>query len=433
MILGGGFGGLAAARVFGRYPKTLERAGLAPVLVDRVHHHVYTPLLYEVASGCTTERGAAAGMELSAGVSLHFSSLLAECCGVSALEQEVVSIDTQQRLIRLASGGILPYEYAILAFGSETDFYNIPGLQHHSYPLKRRSHALLIRQRVQEFIDKKRRGQEARIEIMVGGGGATGVEFSGELAHCFQKMTRAGALSDGDWSVTLVEASPRLLGMLAPEDSEYARRRLVALGVTVLRDTCIKRADRGGVVLAPRPTKAGESSDSLLCDFRGEAERRFEVDVLVWTGGVRAPEITHSLGVPVDSKGRVIVDEFLRVPGAENLYAIGDISALQDPATKQTVPQLAQSAIEAGELAARNIIATITGHQPKRFFFHSYPSSIPLGGKVAITVIGRFRFRGLMGWILRAFADFRYFLRVMPPTTALRIFWSGARVYTQND
>lgn len=434
LILGGGFGGLAVARLLGRYPKTVERAGLEPVLVDRVRHHVYTPLLYEVASGCMVGNDMAAGVELTEGVSLHFDALLKECCGVRAIEGEVVAVDARARRVRLASGTTLPYRYAVLALGAETDYYNIPGLHEYSYALKRRSHAMLIRQRIQEFIDQKRRREEVQIQIMVGGGGPTGVEFSAEMASCFRRMVAAGELADGDWSVTLVEASPRLLGGLAPEVSDHALRRLKSLGVKVLRDTCIRRADHGGVVLSPRPLRPGESVEALVCDFRTSAEKRFEADVLVWTGGVRAPEITGSLGVTLDAKGRIVVDATMAVAGVEGLFAIGDCASLADPKTKRPVPQIAQAALAQADVAARNVIREISHKKLLNYQFTNYPAIIPLGGKNAIAVLGHgLVIRGFLGWIIRQLADLRYFLRVLQPRAALRVFLLGARLYTQND
>lgn len=438
VILGGGYGGIAVARVLGDHAKELKRARLAPVLVDRVRHHVYTPLLYEVASGCMGGEGMVAGMELAGGVSLHFDTLLKTCCDVGYIEGDIAGIDVKKKIVRLESGTLLPYRFAVLALGSETDYYNIPGLKQYSYALKTRGQALLIRQRIQEFIDRKHRREEVQIQIMVGGGGPTGVEFSAEIATCLRRMVRSGALADGDWSITLVEASPRLLGGLAPEVSDFALRRLTSLGVKVVRDTCIKRADHGGVVLSPRPLRPGEKPDVLVCDFRTETEKVFEADVLVWTGGVRAPEITQSLGVALDPKGRVVVDQTMAVPGVEGLFAIGDVASLMDPATKRPVPQIAQAAIAQAKISSENILRTISSQKyPLKLLsyqFTNYPTVIPLGGKNAIAVLGRgFVVRGFLGWLIRQFADFRYFLRVLPLLAALRTYWRGAMAYTEND
>lgn len=434
VILGGGYAGIAAARVLGKHAKRLLASRLTPVLVDRVRHHVYTPLLYEVASGCTHEQGMTANLELSTGVSLEYAALLTRCCNVGFIRGEVAALDIRKKIIKLHNGTLVPYAYAILALGAETDYVAIPGLQQYSYALKTRAQALLIRQRIQEFIDKKQRHEEAQIQIVVGGGGPTGVEFSAEIATCFRRMVARRALADRDWSITLVEASPRLLGGLAPEVSDHALERLASLGVAVLRDTCIKRADHGGAILAPRPLRKGESPEALLCDFRTSAEKRIEADVLVWTGGVHAPEITNTLGVALDSKGRVVVEPTMAVPGVENLYAVGDIASLMDPATKRPVPQIAQAAIAHAVVAAKNIVRLAGNGTAIRYRFTSYPAVIPLGGKHAIAVLGHgMVVSGFLGWIIRQFADLRYFLRVLRPSAALRVFLLGARLYTQND
>lgn len=418
LILGGGFGGLKAARELGK------RKGAEVVLVDRVKHHLYTPLLYEVASGCMTDGGMRGGMELAAGATVSFEKLLKECCGVGFVQGEVARIDPTDSMIELATGTKLPYHSLIVALGSETDYYGISGLKENSYALKTRADALLIRQRIQEFIEKKRRREEVQIQIVVGGGGATGVEFSAELAMCFRRMVRLGQLSDGDWSVTLIEASPRLLGMLKPEVSDLVLRRLAKLGVKVLRDTCIKRATAKGVVLAPRPLKPGESVESLVCDFRSESEKRFEADVIIWTGGVRSNAIVATTGLPLDPKGRLIVDDKMRVKGSKNIFAIGDCASLVDPKTKRPVPQLAQSAIEMADVAAQKVSI---------FKFHNYSAIIPLGAKNAVAVVGKFVLTGPLGWCLRQAADLRYYMSILPLGAALHFWWHGAKEFSKND
>lgn len=418
LILGGGFGGLKAARELGK------REGAEVVLVDRVNHHLYTPLLYEVASGCMTDGGMGGGMELAAGATVSFQKLLKECCGVGFIQGEVVRIDPIGQTVELASKTKLPYHTLIVALGSETDYYGIPGLKENSYALKTRADALLIRQRIQEFIEKKKNREEVQIQILVGGGGATGVEFSAELANCFRRMVRMRQISDGDWSVTLVEASSRLLGMLKPEVSELVLRRLAGLGVKVLRDTCIKRATAKGVVLAPRPLKPGESVETLVCDFRSESEKRFEADVIIWTGGVRSNAVVATANLPMDPKGRLLVDDKMRVQGAKNIYAIGDCASLVDPKTKRPVPQLAQSAIEMAVVAAQKV---------SKFKFHDYPAIIPLGAKNAVAVIGRFVAAGRIGWCLRQAADLRYYMSILPFGAALHFWWRGAKEFSKND
>lgn len=428
LILGGGFGGLKAARELGR------RKGAEVVLVDRVKHHLYTPLLYEVASGCMSANGMASGKELTLGTTISFDRLLKSCCGVKFVQGEVVKIDPAGQAVELASGTKLPFHTLIVALGSETDYYGIPGLKENSYALKTRADALLIRQRIQEFIEKKKKREEVQIQIVVGGGGATGVEFSAELANCFRRMVRLRQISDGDWSVTLVEASSRLLGMLKPEVSELVLRRLASLGVKVLRDTCIKRATERGVVLAPRPLKPGESVESLVCDFRSESEKRFEADVIIWTGGVRSNAIVATANLPMDPKGRLMVDDKMRVQGAKNIYAIGDCASLVDPKTKRPVPQLAQSAVEMADIVARNIVRAIfyklppTSYKPRE-----YPAIIPLGAKSAVAVIGRFVAAGRIGWCLRQAADLRYYIGILPFWSALHFWWHGAKEFSKND
>lgn len=433
VIIGGGFGGVRVARDLGKRDALLKSKGYEVVLIDRARHHLYTPLLYEVATGCMTEKGMQSESELMRGVTLRMDELSKSCCGVGALQGELVGVDSAAQSVQLASGTSISYDYLVLALGAETEYFGIPGLKENSFALKTRADALAIRQRIQDFIDAKKRGKEVQIQIMVGGGGATGVEFSAELASCFRALVRGGEIKSGDWTVTLVEASSRILGMLPPSASAIALCRLESLGVKVLRDTCIKRAEKRHVVLAPRPLKSGESIEALVCDFRTEVEKVFEVDVLVWTGGVRAPSLSEKLGFPTDRKGRIEANATLLVSSQNNVFAIGDCASLADPHTKNPVPQLAQAALREGELVARNIIHSIRREPLENFNFPSYATIIPLGAKNAILVSDGLVVHGILGWLIRWAADLRYFLSALPLWSALRVFMSGARLYTRND
>ena len=433
VIIGGGFGGIRVARDLGKHDKFLKSKGYEVLVIDRVRHHLYTPLLYEVASGCMIEKGMRMESELLSGVSFRLDEISKSCCGVGSLQGEIVGVDFNLKKVKLASGTEVPYEYLVIAAGAETDYFGIPGLKQNSHAMKTRADALALRQRIQDFIEAKKRGEEVQIQIMVGGGGATGVEFSAEMAGCFRRLARAGEIKNGDWSLTLVEASPRVLGMLPKRASDITLRRLERLGVKVLRDTCVKRAEEKHVVLAPRPLKAGESPETLVCEFRTEFEKIFEVDVLVWTGGVRASSLSEKAGLPVDRKGRIQTDESLRIHTRPDVFAVGDCAAPVDPQTKNTVPQLAQAALKEGELAAKNIIPHIRREPLEMFGFPSYPTVIPLGAKNSILVMKGFIVNGFLGWLVRQAADLRYFFSVLPFWSAIRVFVTGARLYTRND
>lgn len=410
-----------------------KRMGHRLILLDKGDYHVYNPLLYEISSGCADER--MSGKVMSKGVLSHIAEH-ARLGGFEFYKGEVGAVDAAARKIVLKDGSSLGFKALIIASGAEVDFFGIPGLKEQAITLKNLDDAVRIRERLMRMIKDERGGREVQIRIMVGGGGATGVETAAELAGNFRHLEREGKIKNGGWTITLVEATPRILGMLPKEISEHARVRLEALGVKVLRDTCIKRVESGKVVLAPRPLREGERSEELLCDFAPEAEKMFEADLIVWAGGVRANPLLADSGFEVDRKGRVAVSDTMEIKGKEreNIYAIGDCAALTDPKSGQTVPAMAQAAIDEGAVAAKNIIYDLEGLNTRaRFKFKNYPVIAPLGGKSAIAVLGRVHFTGLAGWILRQAADLLYFISILPFFKAIKLWSYGAWIYIKND
>src|SRR3989344_6670636 len=388
LIVGGGFGGMRVARLLSKRRKEL---GHPILLIDKHRHHVYTPLLYEVASGCTT--GAEMELSLIRGATFRFGEVMRSCCEIASAQGTVTGVDAT------------------------------------------RQEARLIRRRVEALMAPKRNGRKnGTIRLVVGGGGATGTEFAAEMACCFRSMVRRGALKRDAWEVTLVEATNRLLGMLKPELSAFAKRRLERLGVRVMLDTCFKGVEDGTVVITPRPLKPGESAGALVCDLRPGSEKRLPADCIVWTGGVRGPSVLKSFNLPLDPKDRVIVDSSMRVKGRRNLYAVGDCASLTDPKTGRPVPSLAQAATREADVAAANILADEGLAKTRRAYdFPSFHTVVPLGGKYALACIGRVTITGFLGWVVRRLADLRYFVTALPVRYALHAYIRGAWLYVKND
>ncbi|OGL73238.1 hypothetical protein A3E39_02915 [Candidatus Uhrbacteria bacterium RIFCSPHIGHO2_12_FULL_60_25] len=430
LIVGGGFGGMRVARLLSKRRKEL---GHPILLIDKHRHHVYTPLLYEVASGCTT--GAEMELSLIRGATFRFGEVMRSCCEIASAQGTVTGVDATRQEARLADGSVLAYGALVLALGSETDFFGIPGLRERAVTLKTRQDALDIRRRVEALMAPKRNGRKnGTIRLVVGGGGATGTEFAAEMACCFRSMVRRGALKRDAWEVTLVEATNRLLGMLKPELSAFAKRRLERLGVRVMLDTCFKGVEDGTVVITPRPLKPGESAGALVCDLRPGSEKRLPADCIVWTGGVRGPSVLKSFNLPLDPKDRVIVDSSMRVKGRRNLYAVGDCASLTDPKTGRPVPSLAQAATREADVAAANILADEGLAKTRRAYdFPSFHTVVPLGGKYALACIGRVTITGFLGWVVRRLADLRYFVTALPVRYALHAYIRGAWLYVKND
>lgn len=430
VILGAGFGGLACAREISR------RAGKEAckvTVVDHARYHVFTPLLYEVATGFIEHENLGTSRLLMSGVTVGNAELTARW-GVDFIVDDVEGVDWERRRVKLRRGAAMPFDTLIIALGAEVNYYGIEGMAEHAMTLKNVRDADRLRQRIHDTLHKKERGLDDKLDIVIGGGGATGVELAAELTMFLKRHMLKGHLKPEDFSISIIEATPRVLGALPKELSGYAADRLRSLGIRLDLDTCVKKVERARVTIAPRPLKPGESNDALLCDFRGESEKQVEADAIVWTGGIRGSSALEKLGLPLDSRGkRLEVGPTLEVPGKKDVFAIGDAALLMDPATKLPVPWLAQAATAHGQVVAKTVISRLAGGSDAEYRFREYPVIVPLGGKCAIAKVGGLTLKGWLGWLLKEFANLRYFLSILPLRPAIVLWWRGAKMYSQND
>lgn len=432
VILGAGFGGAAAARTL----SSCAKAGTCKVtVVDRNDYHVFTPLLYETATGFVDHENLGSAKLLAAGVTVANSDMLAPW-GVDFANAEVEGIDWEARRVLLRGTEPLPFDHLVVALGAETNFFGISGLQEYAYTLKSVRDADRLRQRVHDALHKFEQGKDSdsALNIVIGGGGATGVETAAELTYFLRRHMLKGHLKPGDFHITLVEAQSRLLAALPPKLSAYALDRLKALGVHVHLDSAVKEVAFNRVTLVPRACKPGETPDQLLCDFRHEGSKMIVGDLIIWTGGIRGSATLEKLGIPLDPRGkRVEVGPTLEIPGRKDAFAIGDSALLMDPATKQPVPWLAQAAMKHGIVTAKTIMARMAGEKDASYAFPAYPVIVPLGGKCAIAKVGRVTLYGKWGWLLKEVANLRYFLSILPIPVAVKKWWHGALMYAKND
>jgi NADH dehydrogenase len=267
------------------------------------------------------------------------------------------------------------------------------------------------------------------------------VELAAELTMFLRRHVMKGHLLPTEFDITLVEASPRLIGAMPVEVSHGARERLRSLGIRVHLDSTIKEVRMGGVTLAPRTCKPGETPDQLLCDFTSEGERRMESDLVIWCGGIRGSSSLEPLGFTLDARGkRIEVPASLEVPGLSGVYAIGDSALCMNPATKMPVPWLAQAAMAMGRTVAARIAAEIGSDASTAenaalpvYAFPVFPVVVPLGGKYCAAVAFGRTFMGFSGWCIHELATLRYFITVMPMLRGIAYWWRGARMYAVND
>ncbi len=410
VILGAGFGGLRAAIVLA---KKIRRSGMEHcelVLVDRNAYHTYTPTLYESA---TTSKETANYSDIKSLVTFPVETIVAPM-GVEFIQSEVQSLDLQDGYVNLVNGRVLRPDHLILALGSETNYFDIPGLKEHSLTLKTFVDSLKIRDAVLEAVQQKK-----DVRIVVGGGGSTGVELAGEIQEWFAEL--ADQFPGCRVRVTLVEAGPSLMLGFPGLIVEKIQGRLKGLGTEIITDQAIAKVAPEKILLA------------------GGSELPY--DLLIWTGGVKAASLMANLPLRLEKRGRVEVENQMRcLPQTPDLnlygkvYGIGDAICFTDPTTGRPVPGVARAAISQADVAAHNVWCDITGDPRHREYRASeYPYVVPVGGKWAVAKLGPFIISGFAGWALKGLVELNYLLSIMPFWRAIRLWFKALLTFIQND
>lgn len=405
VIAGAGFGGitvvLTLVRMLGR-KRLLDRYEL--VLIDRNAYHLYTPALYEIAS---IPKGEASATALKSSIAILIEEITAGK-PIAFIQETVVALKPQEKQIQL-SGETLEYEYAVIALGSETAYFNIPGLAEHSYPLKRFEDAVRIRNRIEELLR-----QDRPLSILVAGGGSTGVELIAEFSNfiCALQEKVLPQKTRCEITLTLIEASPEILPGFAPWFVERARRRLEKLGIAVRCNAII-------TAVLPDTITLGDG-------------RRLPYDLLVWAGGVTGLDVFKSFELPLTKKGNIAVNQFLEA--APDLYAIGDAAGVRDPRTGKLLIWNVPVAEMEAHTVARNIVQSIAGKNkiPFRAMSH-YPFILAVGRKYAIADLVVARCWGLLGWGAKLLVELRYLVFILPLVKAIRYWVKAVLLYRAND
>jgi len=366
VIVGAGFGGLQCAKKLGGEPVDVT-------LVDRQNYHLFTPLLYQVAS-CLLNPS-----EITAPVRKVFR----DSPNVRYHHGEVVDVDFAEQHVRLADGTILPYDEVVLATGSATNYYGNDAIAKRSLGLKDlgqarqlRNHVLDCLERAAATTDPKERRRLLTFCII--GGGPTGVEYAGALAELVRLVLphEYPEFPPSDVRIVLLEGGDRLLPMFRKRLSGYARRELERLGVDVRTDTLVASADGNGVI-----TRDGTELVTAT---------------IVWTAGVQPAVVPHHPGLTRTTRhDRLAVDDHLRILGARHAWGIGDVAAAPDRHGKP-LPMLSPPAMQAGRYVARQILR---GGSRRPFHYWSKGTMATIGRRAAVAQIGPIQLTGLIGWL----------------------------------
>jgi NADH dehydrogenase len=365
VIVGAGFGGLYAARGLGKAP-------LPVTLLDRRNHHLFQPLLYQVATAALNPSDIASPIR----------TVLANQENTSVLLAEVTSFDLAGRRV-LFDGSALPYLYLVVAAGATHSYFGHDSWERYAPGLKNIEDALEIRRRVFLAYEAAEREKDpetrrALLNFVIVGAGPTGVEMAGALAeisrHALRKEFRH--IDPGDARILLVEGLPRVLPPYAEVLSGKAQAQLEALGVEVLAGKRVEGIDSRGI------------------DIGGE---RIPARTIIWAAGVQASPLGAALGAELDRAGRVRVKADLTLPGHPEVFVIGDLASLEQDG--RMIPGVSPAAIQEGRHAAKNILRAIDGEGLLPFRYWDKGSFATIGRGAAVGDAFGLRLSGLLAWL----------------------------------
>jgi NADH dehydrogenase len=368
VIIGGGFGGLRAAQ-------DLKNADVRVSLIDRTNHHLFQPLLYQVAM---------AGLS-PAEIAAPLRSVLRKQENTTVILDEVTNIDLKTRTIEMTNGKT-QYDYLILATGVQNSYHGNNHWAKYAVGLKDLDDAVEIRRRVLvAFEEAERETDPARIEqlltFVVIGGGPTGVELAGTLAELARYVLKKDfrTINPTSTRVILLERTPKVLSSFPETLSIKAAEQLKALGVVIQGGGTVTNITSDGVHL--------------------EGGKFIPAATVLWAAGVQSNTITKTLGVALDRAGRVIIEPDLSVAGYPETFVIGDASCFSHQ-TGQPLPGVAPVAMQQASKAVKNILNTIKGKPREKFHYIDKGSMATIGRSAAVAYSGKLQFSGFIAWLM---------------------------------
>jgi NADH:ubiquinone reductase (H+-translocating) len=403
VIIGGGFAGIAAARA-------LRRCDAEVVLIDRRNHHIFQPLLYQVATAVLAPAEIAAPIRQIEETQKNLTVMLAE---VTAVDLNSRSVD-----VSYPTSGThkITFEFLIIAAGMQSSYFGHDEFARYAPGLKNLRDAEAIRTRIlsayelAELTDDETERARLMTFVLVGGG-ATGVELAGSMAHLARVSLRGNFrhINSAQTSIVLLDGGNRILPTFAESLSKKAARRLEKLGVKVMTGMKVEKVDEQGVIAGGQ---------------------RIPSATVLWTAGVTASPVVKTLGVPTDRAGRLPVDPFLMVSGVNGVFAVGDVAALTEG--KRPLPGVAQVAIQQGRYVGRVVSQQLKGRVPRRPFRYFDKGSMAVVGKnFAVLERGRIRMSGFLTWLVWVFIHIIFLPQLQNRLRVQRqwfwSYWTGQR------
>jgi len=400
VIIGGGFGGIAAAQA-------LKHAPVRLTMIDRRNHHLFQPLLYQVATAALNPGDIASPIR----------RILRRQRNASVILGEATAIDTRRKIVQLLDGEVA-YDYLIVASGATHSYFGHDEWLGPAPGLKTLEDAVEIRRRVLVAYEAAEREVDPAevanwMTFVIIGGGPTGVEMAGALAEISRRVLERDfrKIDPSKARIVLIEAGAKLLPAMSPESSASARRQLERLGVEIINDSPVTAIDDRGV------THGGVRLDSRT---------------VIWAAGVAASPLGKALGaageVKLDRAGRVVVNQDLSVPGVGDVFVIGDLASISSDG--KPVPGLSPAAMQEGRHAAKNVERLIRGEPTIPFHYRDKGTMATIGRAAAVADIAGLHFSGLVAWLMWLFVHILFLIGFRNRFIVI-IEWAG--MYLRND
>lgn len=369
LIVGGGFGGIELA-------KKLKHQPVQIIMIDRHNYHTFQPLLYQVATG---------GLEPDS-IAFPLRKIFKGHSNFSFRMAEAETIIPEKNMLQTSIGNI-PYNYMVLATGSDTNFFGQAEIEHFAMPMKTIPEALNLRSMIlqnleEALLEEDEERKAALLNFVVVGGGPTGVELAGALAELKRHVLPKDypELKPEQVHIYLIEGSPKILGMMSEQSSLKSRDFLEDMGVKVLCNQRVLHYNGAAIEFSNHPAIPSKN--------------------VLWSAGVKG-EVLKGIPAEAITRGnRILVDSFNRIQGFSNLFAIGDVAAMTSEDYPNGHPGVAPVAIQQGRQLAENIIRIIQKKTPKPFRYRDKGAMATVGRNKAVVEMGKIRFQGIFAWFV---------------------------------
>jgi NADH dehydrogenase len=384
VIIGGGFGGIAVAK------RLQNVADFDVVLITKNPFFEYYPALYKLVTGA-----------LAIEVCVPYDKIFKKNSNISVIQGFYESYDKDKKIVSLLDGQSFEYDYLVLAMGSQTNYFNIPGIEKFAFSFKSATEALALKQHFLDALEGSNNITKEELikkfHVTVVGGGPSGVELAGDITTYLREMTKKYHVDPSFVTVDLIESNPRVLAMLPPSVSKKAEARLRRLKVNIYTNRALQAQDLDNVTASGMTMRSG---------------------TVIWTAGTKISD--SFTGLTLDSKKRVTVNPDFSIPDDQNVFIVGDGASA--PGTG-----LAQGAITHGQYLGDFLKAKIKNKNIKPFKSKAMGYLVPIGNSWAVFSYKKITVTGFIPWLMRSFVDFQYFTSIVPLSYVFSVFKQGKK------